>query len=285
MTAVNRAFLLSKISACFPFSYKNGEIIIDYRFLAYSVTMKIFFAPQPIINIFQASFIMTRTKVHLTTATASFILASLFSYIAFFNYFRNKKKLAKVLKKYLAANAGFKSLGEKPYDVVTLYSDILLIAIPPCLTFIRYSVTPKMTWYMVYQLAFLINVMVSLYMLVHPFIRLLENLSVRMKRLTIILRQLSEKPPSQKRTYQLGSVIRLYDLLCSICDVLNDIFSYNLLFVIFMVFFLITTYVYYSIISTFKSYIVALISGIVAVFYGIIMCWIAIHSERMTKEV
>ncbi|CAH1396905.1 unnamed protein product [Nezara viridula] len=121
-------------------------------------------------------------------------------------------------------------------------------------------------------------------MLVQPFIRLLENLTFRMKRLKIILRQLCGSAPSQKRTYQLESVIRLYDLLCSICDILNDVFSYNLLFVIFMVFFLITTYVYYSISSAFNSYTVALISGIVAIFYGIIMCWIAIHSERMAKE-
>ncbi|KAE8572970.1 Gustatory receptor 77 [Halyomorpha halys] len=283
-TALNKAFFLSKIFGCFPFSLKDGEIITDYRYLAYSITLKLFFAPQPIINIFQASFIMTRTKVHLTTATVSFIFATLFSYISFFNYFRNKRNLVRVLKRYLGANAGFRSLGEQPFDSVSLYSDCLLLAIGPCLTSIRYYVTPKMTWYMVYQLAYLINVMVSLYMLVQPFIRIVENLTIRMKRLRIILHQLCESTASQKRTYQLASVIRLYDLLCSTCDALNDIFSYNLLFVIFMVFCLITTYVYNSITSAFNSYAVALISGVVVIFYGVTMCRIAIHSERIAKE-
>ena len=285
MNPLDKSFLLSKLLGCFPFSLNDGRTKVDRKLLGFSLFLKLVFTPQPILNVFQASFIMSRTKVHLTTGTVSFILAVIFSSVSFASYFRNRKKLDLILRNYEEADEQFKKLGQKPNSKVNLRFDYFMIVLILFLPCIRVYVTPRMTWYMVYQLVYLVHVMGSLYMLIQPFVRIVGNLNARMNKVKSVLLYICNTVSVKEKDRKLESVIRLYDLLCSTCDVLNEIFSQNLLFVTFMVFFMITTYVYYSMTNVFGSYFVAIIQGIVASYYSIIICLISIYSDRITEEV
>ena len=177
----------------------------------------------------------------------------------------------------------FKKLSGEPHHEKKLLTDcmVILLIVVTGVFFLRrhkalYSYSTFMTVY-------IFQAQLSVFLLVLPFIRILENLKSRIEITKEIMYRLCTSDDDENRR-RLHSSIKLVRLLCHTCEIVNDIFSQQLLYSIFSSFQSIAVLSYFFV-SVYSSIGPRTHKSMLISFYVILIWRIISICSKISEEV
>ena len=276
---IEKAFFLPRLCGCFPFYFRNGKTEFDCKSIAYVVIIKTLFFFEPIVHFNRLPYSgITGMVFDKLFASGFYLVLSTTNLLSCIQIVLQRRKIEMLFSNYERANFEILNLGYKPHFDLNLIRDLLMMTLP-CTSIVRmFSSGKKHHFY--HTLIFILYSNWSLYMTVQPFIRILDNLRFRLKFTNRILYALN-----YKRNGSFNSVLILFALLCYTCELLNEVFSLQLLFAISVSFFGIVARIYYCIRVSQQSIFGFFLYSVMLIFYSAICCLVATVCKKTSDEV
>ncbi|KAE8573023.1 Gustatory receptor 76 [Halyomorpha halys] len=221
--SVQRAFLWATVSGSFPFSFEENFSKINYKCILW------FFLSKAVLGIKAGQIsirVIDKFDFNSDHISIQYFVVYVINVLSFCFIFLHQERIDCLLTQYQIANSRFRNLGTVPYVKINGSFDILMLSI----SFLPIVFSSELGFVEVACQSFLYW---SEYTIIRPFIVILIDLGTRLRTLRWSSIKIYKNRIDAEKN--LEKIVELFHVLCSTCQTVNDIYSFQLLVLLTMI--------------------------------------------------
>lgn len=275
---IQTVFFWPIVSGSFPFSFEKNRSKIDYKYVLWFLLSRTLLAVRAVLISIR---VINRLDFNSDHISIQYVVVFIINVLSFFFLFSHRSRIDSLLDRYENANSRFRKLGIVSYVKIDCSFDILMLFI----SFLPIVFSSEIGVLEVGCQSFLYW---SEYTLIRPFIGILRDLGKKITTLRWTSIKLHKTGIDTEKN--LEKITDLFHSLCSTCQIVNDIYSFQLLVLLTMILVNSVINMYYSITyvtwgSTDDNESMFIQMVVLLVYYNLLCLTIATICKDTTQKV